>query len=102
MRTEGGDMEKVANLRRLRDLDGGGPATLRDFDELGVRNVDQLAKKEPRKLYDKLCQLKGVRIDPCCLDVFTCAVAQARDPHLPKAQRQWWYWSRVRKAATQA
>jgi nucleotidyltransferase/DNA polymerase involved in DNA repair len=91
-------MPKAVALRKLKDLDGVGPATLRDFEELGVRNVDQLAKHDPQKLYDKLCRIKGVRIDPCCLDVLTCAVAQARNPNLPAAQRQWWYWSRVRKA----
>jgi len=85
--------------RRLRDLDGVGPATLRDFDELGIRNVDQLAKQDPQKLYAKLCKIKGVRIDPCCLDGFTCAVAQARDPFLPALKRKWWYWSRVRKSS---
>ena len=84
--------------RRLRDLDGVGPATLRDFDELGIRNVDQLAKQDPQKLYAKLCKIKGVRIDPCCLDGFTCAVAQARDPFLSAQKRKWWYWSRVRKS----
>jgi hypothetical protein len=31
------------------------------------------------------------------LDVFVAAVAQARDPNLPIEQRQWWYWSKVRK-----
>jgi hypothetical protein len=29
--------------------------------------------------------------------VFVAAVAQAKDPHLPVEQRQWWYWSRLRK-----
>jgi hypothetical protein len=32
------------------------------------------------------------------LDTFCCAVAQARDPGLPAEQRNWWYWSRLRKA----
>ncbi len=91
-------MPKPGGPRRLRDLEGAGPATLRDFEELGVRNVDQLAKHDPLRLYAKLCRLKGVRLDPCCLDTLTCAVAQARDPNLPAAQRKWWYWSRVRKA----
>jgi hypothetical protein len=88
--------------RQLKDLDGVGPATLRDFDELGIRNVDQLAKKDPRKLYTRLCRIKGVRIDPCCLDGFTCAVAQARDPFLPAQKRKWRYWSRVRKSGRPA
>jgi hypothetical protein len=42
--------------------------------------------------------LTGTRQDPCVLDGFRCAVAQARDPHLPAAQRNWWWWSRQRKA----
>jgi len=36
--------------------------------------------------------------DICCLDVFSAAVAQARNPQLPPEQCQWWYWSRKRKA----
>jgi nucleotidyltransferase/DNA polymerase involved in DNA repair len=92
-------MRTTASVRRLRDLDGVGPATMRDFAELGVRDVDQLARQDPKELYDRLCRLKGKRVDPCCLDGFTCAIAQARDPHLPKEQRQWWYWSRLRIAA---
>ena len=70
---------------------------LRDFDKLGVRSVAQLARAKPETLYEKLCEVTGQRQDICCLDVFTAAVAQARNPRLPGAQRQWWYWSRVRK-----
>lgn len=83
--------------RRLEDLAGVGPAALEDFRLLGISSVDELARHEPQELYDKLCALTGSDIDPCCLDVFTCAVAQAQDPHLPDEQRQWWYWSRLRK-----
>ncbi len=83
--------------RRLCDLEGVGPATLRDFEMLSIRNVDQLAKQDPKRLYNRLCKAKGVRIDPCQLDVFTCAVAQARDPQLSAEKRKWWFWSRVRK-----
>lgn len=87
-----------AGTRRLADLDGVGVATLKDFDRLGIGSVAQLAKADPQKLYDRLCRLTGIRQDPCVLDVFTCAIVQARDPRSPKAQRKWWYWSRIRKA----
>jgi hypothetical protein len=84
--------------RRLRDLSGIGKAMLRDFDLLGVRSVAELARRSPDRLYLTLCEKTGVRQDPCVLDVFRCAVAQARDPELPAEQRNWWYWSRLRKA----
>ena len=72
---------------------------MKDFEALGIRSVEQLARQNPKKLYDKLCDITGTRQDPCVLDTFTCAVAQARDPNLPDEQRNWWYWSRVRKAS---
>ena len=85
--------------RELRDLSGIGPAMLKDFEMLGVKSVAHLAKQNPQKLYDRLCELTGQRQDPCVLDTFVCAVAQAKDPDLPLEQRQWWYWSRKRKQA---
>lgn len=85
--------------RQLRDLVSIGPAMLRDFERLGVHTVAQLARRSPRGLYEGLCRVTGQAQDLCVLDTFTAAVAQARNPRLPAAQRQWWYWSRRRKAA---
>jgi len=65
---------------------------------LGVESVAQLSRRNPEKLYEKLCEITGQAQDICCLDVFRAAVAQARDPKLPIEQCQWWYWSRKRKA----
>lgn len=93
-------MPEAGPARKLEDLEAVGPATLGDLQQLGVKNVSQLARQDPRKLYAKLGRIKGVRIDPCCLDTLTCAVARARDPQLPASQRKWWYWSRLRKAQT--
>jgi len=84
--------------RRLRDLVSVGPAILRDFELLGIGTVAQLSRRNPEKLFEKLCRKTGQSQDICCLDVFRAAVAQARNPHLPLEQCQWWYWSRRRKA----
>ena len=92
-------MSRRADARTLLDLDGIGPAMKADLDRLGVRDVAGLARREPRALYDRLCELTGVRQDPCVLDTFACAVAQARDPDLPPAQRQWWWWRSGRRRA---
>lgn len=87
----------MSEERQLKDLVSIGPAMLRDFALLGVGSVAQLARQEPKEMYERLCALTGQRQDPCVLDTFSAAVAQARDPGLPPAQRQWWYWSRQRK-----
>ena len=83
--------------RELKDLVSIGPAMLEDFELLGVRSVAQLRRRSPERMYRQLCRIRKQVIDPCCLDTFMAAVAQAKDPSLPTEQRQWWYWSKVRK-----
>ena len=88
----------MATERQPADLISIGPAMLRDFNMLGILSVAQLAKQEPRKMYERLNRKTGQRQDPCVLDTFCAAVAQARNPRLPANQCQWWYWSRKRKS----
>lgn len=83
--------------RQLKDLVSIGPAMLADLELLGINSVAHLRLRNPQRMYQQLCRIKRTSIDPCCLDVFVAAVAQARDPNLPIEQRQWWYWSKVRK-----
>jgi pathogenicity locus Cdd1 protein len=84
--------------RQLRDLISVGPAMLRDFHQLGIHSVTALARQDPAKMYRRLERLTGQRQDPCVLDTFCAAVAQARNPRLPAEKCPWWYWSRKRKA----
>jgi hypothetical protein len=84
--------------RGLQDLISVGPTMVRDFELMGIRTVADLRRRNPEKLYERLCRVTGKAQDICCLDVFRAAVAQARNPRLPAEQCQWWYWSRQRKA----
>jgi len=84
-------------VRQLGDLISIGPAMLRDFEMLGIGSVNELARRDPQRMYEKLGRLLGQRQDPCVLDTFCAAVAQARNPRLPAEQCEWWYWSRKRK-----
>ena len=85
------------NGRQLKELISIGPAMLRDFALLGIRNVEQLARQDAKKMYDKLGRVAKQHQDICVLDTFAAAVAQARNPRLPAEQCQWWWWSRKRK-----
>ena len=86
------------STRQLGNLISVGPAMLRDFELLRIRSVARLARQNPQRMYTKLNRLTGLRQDPCVLDVFCAAVAQAKNPRLPAKQREWWYWSKKRKA----
>ncbi len=87
----------VVETRKLRDLAGIGKSIEANLHSLGVTSVAILASKEGEELYDQLCRKTRTRQDPCVLDTFRCAVAQARNPRLPAEQRNWWWWSRQRK-----
>jgi pathogenicity locus Cdd1 protein len=87
----------AVQTRKLADLISIGPAMLRDFALLGIPSVAQLAKQDPQRMYEKLERRTGQRQDPCVLDTFCAAVAQARNPRLTAEKCQWWYWSRKRK-----
>ncbi len=86
--------------RKLRSLAGVGPSIEADLHLLGVKNVQALASSDADSLFERLCAKTKTRQDPCVLDTFRCAVAQARNPELPNEQRNWWWWSRQRKAGT--
>jgi len=90
--------QRKANERKFQDLVSVGPAIERDFQMMGIRSVAELAKQNPKKMYDKMCRLTGQRQDPCVLDTFEAAVAQAVNPRLAAEKCQWWYWSKIRKA----
>ena len=88
----------TADTRSLANLKSVGKASLADFRLLGVHSVAALAEADPHELSQRLCRLQGVTVDICQYDLFCCAVAQARDPHLPPEQRDWFWWSRQRRA----
>lgn len=88
----------------LQTIPGVGPSIARDLTELGVRRVRDLEGRDPNELYERLSTRRGVRMDPCVLYVFRCAVYYAEthageagrpDPELPSREREllkWWNW----------
>jgi hypothetical protein len=86
--------------RQLKDLGSAGPATITDLHLLGITSVEQLKTCDARDLYKQLCQHMGMRMNICCLDVFVCAIEQAKNPTLPTEQKNWFYWSKIRKQAS--
>jgi hypothetical protein len=89
-------MKSKSNARKagtLGDLRNVGPAMLRDFELLGIRNIAQLARRNADAMYKHLQRLTGRRQDPCAWDTFAAAVHQARTGEaLP-----WWHFTRERK-----
>jgi hypothetical protein len=81
-----------AALRDLRRIPGVGKSIAIDLWDLDIHAVAQLDGADPEELYERLCALRGVRIDRCMLYVMRCAVYfAAPGPHDPD-RLKWWAW----------
>jgi hypothetical protein len=59
---------------KLEDLPNIGKAMATDLRGIGIREPEQLVGNDAIKMYEALCELTGVRQDPCVLDVFMSIV----------------------------
>jgi hypothetical protein len=80
---------------QLQTLPNVGPATAGDLIRLGVASLDDLSRRDPKELYQRISAMDGVRHDPCVLDVFAAAIHAARTGEA----KPWWEFSDARKRA---
>jgi len=79
-------------VRELMSVPGIGRSIAGDCIELGIYKVKQLAGRSPEELYEKLCLIKGQKIDRCMLYVFRCAVYYASNKKHDPEKLKWWNW----------
>jgi hypothetical protein len=80
----------------LEVIPGVGPSIAADLEGLGIRQVDDLKRADPQKLYDRLCKQTRTRQDPCVLYTFRCAVYYASRPVHDPEKLKWWNWKDVK------
>lgn len=89
------DMLEQQTFAQLQTLPNVGPATAADLIRLGVASLDDLSRRDPRDLHDRISALDGVPHDPRDLDTYAAAIHAARTGKaIP-----WWRFSDLRKAA---
>lgn len=92
-------MAKASNAREARrftDIPNVGPATAGDLARLGLHSPAELTQCDAEALYRQLCDITGVRHDPCVIDVFRSAIAFMNG----EAARPWWHYTAARKSAS--
>ena len=77
----------------LQSLPGVGPSIARDLRQLGIRSIADLGRRNPERLYYRLCRLTHARQDPCVLYVFRCAVYASRTPLPDRELLKWENWN---------
>ena len=86
-------MKKEEILSRFRTIPGVGREIADDFYRMGLRELEEIASRDPEKLYQELCELDGRHVDRCMLYVFRCAVYFCKNKkHAPELLK-WWNWS---------
>ena len=83
----------------LQQLPAVGPSIAADLRRLGVRSVKDMARRDPERLYSRLCEITGQKQDPCVLYSFRCAVYAARTEKPDPELLNWWTWKNRRLPA---
>jgi hypothetical protein len=86
------EINRKTALHGLQEIPGVGPRIAENLLKMGIRRPSDLKGKDPRKLYDRLGKLEGVRQDPCVLYVFRCAVYYASRKRHDLEKLKWWNW----------
>lgn len=79
-------------LKQLQQIPGVGETIALYLFDIGIRSVSQLRKKDPEKLYQKLCDFKAGPVDKCMLYVLRCAVYYASNTRYDPNLLKWWNW----------
>jgi hypothetical protein len=87
------DKVERQRLKLLTDLPNVGPACAKDLQLLGIDSPPDLRGKDPLEMYRALCDITGLRQDPCVLDVFI-SITRFIDGEPPQA---WWAYTAERK-----
>ncbi|MBP6037828.1 MAG: mitomycin resistance protein [Candidatus Saccharimonas sp.] len=64
----------MVNVSNLTTIPNVGEATARDLNRIGIFKVSDLKAADEVGLFETLCEIDGVKHDPCTLDVFMSAV----------------------------
>ena len=84
--------KKISKGHVLLEIPGIGKSLAEDLMNIGIRQVSDLKDKDPEKIYQKLCRYEGVRLDPCVLYTFRCAVYYASNKRHDAQLLKWWSW----------
>ena len=80
-------------IQCLTDLPNVGKETAKDLRLLGYLHPEDIVGERPFEMYARLCDITGVRHDPCVMDVFASVTAfLAGHPPQP-----WWVFTKFRK-----
>ncbi|MBS4029719.1 MAG: helix-hairpin-helix domain-containing protein [Ignavibacteriales bacterium] len=86
-------MNKNKILNELQQIPGVGKSIAEDLWNLNICSIKDLEGKNPEKMYERSCELAGVKIDRCLLYAYRCAVYFASHTTYDTELLKWWNWT---------
>jgi len=77
---------------KLESIPAIGPKLAQKLKLIGVHRVSDLKDSNPERLYKKLEQTIGARVDRCVLYAFRTAVYYASHQKHDSEKLKWWNW----------
>jgi hypothetical protein len=84
--------DKKIILKQFQTLPSVGKAVSMDLWNMGFRNIEELKRQNPMKLYEQLNRITGMKHDICMLYTFRCIVYYATEKQHDHEKLKWWYW----------
>ncbi|OGS21442.1 MAG: pathogenicity locus [Elusimicrobia bacterium RIFOXYA2_FULL_40_6] len=85
-------IKKQELLKIFQEIPWVGPNLAEDLVDLGYKSISELKTSDQEKMFDKLCALRGQKIDRCVLYVFRCAKYYAKTKKHSPELLKWWNW----------
>ena len=79
-------------MKELQNIPGVGRKIASNLLQIGINRISDLKNQDPEELYEKVCLVKGQKIDRCLLYIFRCAVYYATEPNHDPEKLKWWNW----------
>ena len=83
-------------MEELQSIPGVGKKIAGDLVLIGINSTEDLRNQDPETLYEKVCLVKGQKVDRCLLYVFRCAVYYATEPNHDPEKLKWWNWKDIK------
>ncbi len=85
-------MDKKQIIKYLQVIPSIGLAMAEDLYGQGIRSVSDLKGRDPMQMYEKQCQVQGLKLDRCVLYTYHCAVYFSEHENPDPGLLKWWNW----------
>jgi replicative superfamily II helicase len=86
------DVSSAQIIRELKKIPYIGQKSAEQLFAVGIRNLDDIKKNKPEKIYEALLKLENTHLDKIMLYVLRCAQYFLKNKNPDPKLLKWWSW----------